>query len=78
MVDIFDTARELLLPMDEGTILLLVNCCPSTFSLTPPPLPKQNVHYIQTVCDLVGGGEVVELCCRPYSAGVLHSVSDQI
>ncbi len=24
----------------------------------------------------VGGGD--ELCCRPYSAGVLHSVSDQI
>ncbi len=25
----------------------------------------------------VGGGGV-ELCCRPYSAGLLHSVSDQI
>jgi hypothetical protein len=25
----------------------------------------------------MGGGDV-ELCCRPYSAGVLHSVSDQI
>ncbi len=32
----------------------LVNCCPSTFSLTystPPPFPcKVNVQYIQTVC----------------------------
>ncbi len=31
--------------------------------------------YIQRVC-LGGGG--VELCCRPYSAGILRSVSDQI
>ncbi len=31
----------------------LVNCCPSTFSLTsptPPPLPKVNVQYTHTVC----------------------------
>jgi hypothetical protein len=41
----------------------------------PPPKPKYlNVQYIQTVC---GCGGDVELCCRPYSAGVLHSVSDQ-
>jgi hypothetical protein len=47
----------------------LVNCCPSTFSLnfpTPPPLPKVNVKYIQTVCGC-GGGALgvggVELCC---------------
>ncbi len=26
----------------------LVNCCPSTFSLTSPP--KVNIQYIQTVC----------------------------
>jgi hypothetical protein len=59
---------------------LLVYCCPSTFSLTspPPPLPKLNVQYMQTVCGCVGGGGVVELYCRPYSAGVVHSVSDQI
>jgi hypothetical protein len=60
--------------MDKGTIL--VYCCASIFSLTspPPPVPKLNVHYKQTVC--VWGGD--ELCCRPYSAGILHSVSDQI
>jgi hypothetical protein len=38
----------------------LVNCCPSTFSLTSPtshPLPKVNVQYIQTMCGWgVGGG----------------------
>jgi hypothetical protein len=51
----------------------LVNCCPYTFSLTyptPPPLPKVNVQYIQTVCvcgGMGGGGADVELCCRPYS-----------
>jgi hypothetical protein len=34
----------------------------------PSPLPKVNVQvqYIQTVCDCGG----VELCCRPYSAGL--------
>ncbi len=54
----------------------LVNCCPSTFSLTSPtpsPLPKINLEntdlrrwidaWIQTVW-------CVQLCCRPYSAGV--------
>ncbi len=61
-------------PMDEGTIL--VYCCPSTFFLTSSPLPKLYVQYIQIVCGCGGGG--VELCCRPYSAGVSHSVSDQI
>jgi hypothetical protein len=47
--------------MDEGTIL--VYCCPSTFSLnsTSPPLPKQNVQYIQTVCGC-GGGWGVSSC----------------
>ncbi len=61
-------------PMDEGTIL--VYCCPCTFSLTSSPLPKLNVQYIQTVCGCGGGGW--GCCCRPYSAGVSHSVSDQI
>jgi hypothetical protein len=40
----------------------LVNCCPSTFSLTSPiltPLPKVNVQCIQTVCGVGGGGEVL-------------------
>ncbi len=32
--------------------------------------------YTDSVC-LWGGWGGVELCCRPYSAGVLHSVSDQ-
>jgi hypothetical protein len=49
----------------------LVNCCPSTFSLTspsPPPFPKVNVQFIQTVIGWVGGGvRGVELCCRPHS-----------
>jgi hypothetical protein len=46
--------------------------------LPPPPLP--NVQYIQTVCDCGGGGEWggVKMYCGPYSARVLHSVSDQI
>jgi hypothetical protein len=46
--------------MDKGTIL--VYCCHSTFSLTPSPLPKVNVQYIQTVCGCgrgMGGGGVL-------------------
>ncbi len=54
-------------------------CCPSIFSLTPPPiLPKLNVQYIQTKCGCGGGGGGVELCCGAYFVEVLHSVSDQI
>ncbi len=63
--------------MDEGTIL--VYCCPSTVPpfWPPPSSPLPNVQYMQTVCDCGGGGEV-EVYCGPYSAGVLHSVSDHI
>ena len=66
--------------MHEGTILVY---CPSNFSLTPP-LPKLNVQLHTDNVWLgvggwgAGGVDSVELCCRPYSAGVLHSVSDQI
>jgi len=66
------------MPELEINYLLFFYCF--TFSLTSPPLPKLNVHctvYTDSVCDLGGGGGV-ELCCRPYSAGVLHSVSGQI
>jgi hypothetical protein len=62
-----------------GTILVFCCCCPSIFSLTsPPPLhpPSQTkcTVYTDSVCLRRGD----ELCCRPYSAGILHSVSDQI
>jgi hypothetical protein len=48
-------------------------------SLWPPPPPSQTkcTVYLDSVC-LRGGRWGVELCCRPYSAGILHSVSDQI
>jgi hypothetical protein len=58
-VGIFDPSC-LLLP------LYLLSDLPS-----PPPLPKVNVQYISTVCGCGGVGVGgVELCCRPYSAGV--------
>ncbi len=64
--------------MEEGTILYLCTVAPLLYLLSdllpPPPLP--NVQYIQTVCDCGGGGGGVEMYCGPYSAGVLHSVSD--
>jgi hypothetical protein len=59
----------------------LVNCCPSTFSLissTPPPLPKVNIHYLQTVFGCGGGGALSCVVDHTYSVGILHSVSDQI
>jgi len=65
MVGIFDPACELL---PQGTKeLYLCTVAPLT-SLLPPLFPKQNV---QTVCGSGGGGVGgVELCCRPYPAGV--------
>ncbi len=72
MVGIFGPACEL---FPQGTKeLYLCTVAPLT-SLLPPLLPKLNV---QTVCGCGGGGGGVggvELCCRPYSAVVLHSVS---
>ncbi len=61
----------------------LVNCCHSTFSLTsspplPPPSQSQRTVYTDSLCLWGGGWGGVELCCRPYSAGIYHSVSDQI
>jgi|LakMenE01Jun11ns_1017448.scaffolds.fasta_scaffold9084511_1 hypothetical protein len=54
MVGIFDTACELLPPMDEGTILM--HCCPSTFSLTSHlPSQTKGTIYTDSVCDCGGG-----------------------
>jgi hypothetical protein len=80
MVCIIDPASELLPPWTKelyGTCVLLPLYC--TFSLPPPPSPPPDVQYsIQTLCDCGGGGGGVEMYGGPYSAGVLHSVSDQI
>jgi hypothetical protein len=48
--------------------------------LLPPPPSPCTVYHMQTVVYVtVGEGVVgVEMYCGPYSAGVLHSVSDQI
>ncbi len=77
MVGIFDPACELLPPWT----MELVNCCPSTFSLTSPPLlpsqTKYTVYTIHTVCGCGGGGGCWIVLLQ-YSAGVLHYVSDQI
>jgi hypothetical protein len=61
-------------PTDEGTIL--VYCCPSTVpSLWPPP-PSPSQCTVGTDSVWLGGD--VEMYCGPYSAWVLHCVSDQI
>jgi hypothetical protein len=67
----------------------LVNCCPHgrrnytcvllplycTFSLTSCPPPPFPMYSIYRKCVNAGWGGV-EMYCGPYSAGVLHSVSD--
>jgi hypothetical protein len=66
--------------MDERNYTCVLLPLYLLFDLLPPLLPKLTIQYIQTVCVAVGevGVGDVELCCKPYSAGVLHSVSDQI
>jgi hypothetical protein len=67
--------------MDEGPIWYLCTVAPLLYLLSDllPPPPFPNVQYsIQTMCACGGGGGGVEMYCGPYSAGVLHSVSDQI
>ncbi len=49
-------------------------CCPSIFSLTSSP-PSQTKCTVYTESKCLRGGIVL---CRPYSAGILHSVSDQM
>jgi hypothetical protein len=62
MVGIFDPGCELLPPWTKELCVLLPHY------LLSDPFPKVNIQNIQTVCGYVGGG--VELCCRPYYAGV--------
>jgi hypothetical protein len=61
MVCIFDSACELLPPMDgEELYLCTVECCPSTYLLSdllpPPPLPNVHSKYRQCVTGRGGGG----------------------
>jgi hypothetical protein len=66
---IFDPACEQLPPWTKNNTVTLVPF------LWPPPPPHSQTKctvYTDSVCDWGGGGDV-ELCCRPYSAVVLHS-----
>ncbi len=64
----------------RGTILYLCTVAPLLYLLSDllPPLPFP-MYSIDRQCVTVGGGGGgVEMYCGPHSAGVLHSVSDQI
>ena len=77
VVCIFHPACELLAPWKKElylTCVLLPLYC--IFSLTSSPLSRFPMYSIlYTVCDYWGVGGV-EMYCGPYSAGVLHSVSE--
>jgi hypothetical protein len=78
---VFSTQLVNCCPHGRRNYIVLVYCCPSTvpFSLTSspiPPFPMYSLYRQCVTCGGVVGG--VEMYCRPYSAGVLHWVSDQI
>jgi hypothetical protein len=80
MVCIFDPVCELLPPWTKElycTCVLLPLYCTSSLTSSPlPPFPMYSTVYRQ--CVPVEGWGGFEMYCGPYSAGVLHSVSDQI
>ncbi len=77
LVSIFDPACELLSPWTKE--LYLCTVAPLSPLWPPPPPPPSQTKC--TVCVWGGGGEVGGrwiVLCRPYSAGILHSVSEQM
>ncbi len=78
MVCIFNPACELLPPWTKE--LYLSTVAPLLYLLSdllPPPSQTKYTVYTDSVW-VWGGVGGVEMYCGPYSAGVLHSVSDQI
>ncbi len=76
LVGIFDPACELLPPWTKE--LYLCTVAPLSSLWPPPPLSKLNVLFIQTVSVWGGEGGGWIVLCRSFSAGILHSVSDQM
>ncbi len=76
MVGIFNPFCELVIPTDEGIILVYCILLPLYLLSGLPPLPSQTKSTVCMYTDSVWGGGGVELCCRPYSCAV--SVIDQI
>ncbi len=69
--------------MEEGTILYLCTVAPLLYLLSdllPSPSPPSQCKVYTECVTVRGGGWWCwnVLYCGPYSAGVLHSVSDQI
>ncbi len=77
----------------NNTCVLLPLYCTFSLTSPPPSQTKctmeeqipemyytvqYSIHYTDSVCECDWGGGDVELCCRPYSAVVTHSVSGQI
>jgi hypothetical protein len=75
MVCIFDPACELLPPWTKELTLCTVAFLLYLLSDLLPPSPSQCTCR---QCVTEGGKGGVKMYCGPYSAGVLHSVSDQI
>jgi hypothetical protein len=79
VVCIFDPSCELLPPWTQEQYTCTVAPLPSLWPHPPPPPPqtKCTLCSISRQCVWLEGRDV-ELCCRPYSAVVLHSVFGQI
>jgi hypothetical protein len=75
LVGIFDPACELLPPWTKELYCTCALLPLYTFSLTSPPPSKLNVEVYTDSVWLCRGAK---LRCRPNSAEVLHSLSDQI
>jgi hypothetical protein len=66
--------HSVMLVFQPSLVICTLPCCPShLLSGSPPPTCVNSILYAYTVCKGERG-----FCWRPYSAGVVHSVSDQI
>ena len=79
---VFSTQLVNCCPHGQRNELYLCTVAPLLYLLSDllPPSPLPNVQYIvyRQCVPVGGGGGGVEIYCGPYSAVVLHSVSDKI
>ncbi len=80
---VFSTQLVNCCPHGRRNYMVLVYCCPLLYLLYdllphPPPFPMYSLYKQCGTCGGGGGWWGVLKCTVDHSAGVLHSVSDQI